>query len=498
MPPKVRIPTVEFRSLLLPPIRVTLRALQSVERLRCAHQAPRPAPRVTQCLTHCRCLHLYKTARAKTLLGQHKLMTFSPYEVAPLTQSQHKVNLVKSEKNATVIAADISLQELYDNHVGPGKMLYLAHDVPKRLAENLDVLQTEKTVETCRNFAIVEPYACIKKGSKQIILRPTNGHQIGELKCIMIRLSSPAAYFKISMDRAYQFVDAGSPVEFRIRLRGSTNKEEKRFAGPMDNWQWMHDHWPHLRPDFILKSMPEGSSFLIDPVSDGYIVQFVISMKARVMPKLDLNDRLWKVKEGVTKSTKSGRQSQLPRFMREELAEQGSKAYSPHSGLPKAQALAGYTKDKSVAKWGFEEGDAPPRAMLFTAKSLAKRRKQTLIPKGAVYQPGNPYEPVPEADPAALEARRRAIHEWQTDVKRLNQMLPPLDPTSSAWDQTRQESATQAEYGERQDEQADAAVEEAKQADAKGLDSHREGYDFEQRKMKRDPRSRPWIGRGKR
>ncbi|KAF2854922.1 hypothetical protein T440DRAFT_373714, partial [Plenodomus tracheiphilus IPT5] len=338
----VRMPTVEFRSLLLPPIRVSLRAFRSVARPRCAHQAPHATPHAAQCLAQLRSLHLYKSAKAKTLLGQHKLMTFTPYKVAPPSQSQHKVNLVDSSKAPIMIAEDISLQELYDDYVKPGQMLHLLHNIPKAVAENVDKIQTNKTADEFRNYSLMKPHDAVKKGSKDITLRDQKGKQLGQLKCIMIRLSSPNAYFRHCMDRAYQFVQSGSPVEFRTRLRGSTAKIEKIQAGPIDKWQWMHDHWPHLRPDFILKSMPEGSHFLIDPVSDGYIVQFVISLKMEKMPSGNLNARLWKVKKGVTHSVKSGVQTQLPKMMRQQLVEQGSTDYSVNSGLPKSQALAGY------------------------------------------------------------------------------------------------------------------------------------------------------------
>ncbi|CBX96767.1 hypothetical protein IAQ61_008283 [Plenodomus lingam] len=424
MPPKLRTSTVEFRSLLLPPVRVSLCTFQSVFRPPSAPSATRRVTPTPSLLSPCRALHLYKTARSKTLLGQHKLLTFSPYEVAGLSRSTHKVNLVKSDQNQTVVAADLSLQELYDEHVQPGKMLYLAHNIGKAVGDNLERLRTEDKAQEYRNYAVMEPYSCIKQGSKEITLRPTRGKQLGELKCVMVRLSSPSAYFKICMDRAYQFIEAGSPVEFRIRLRGSTNKMEKQKAGPIENWRWMHDHWPHLRPDFILKSMPKGAMFLIDPVTDGYIVQFVISLAANVMPTVDLNERLWKVKKGVQKSTSLGRQSQLPKFMRQQLADEGLTDYSPDSGLPKAQAMAGYTRDrKGVAAW-FSEGEE---------SSLAKEA----------------LEGYKNLDPADIREIRRAHEQWEKNRKESDGMLPPLEPTKRYYTKAPkgrgEESATQTE-----------------------------------------------------
>jgi len=388
MPPNLRIPVAEFQSPLLAPIRIPLRAYVAAVRPQCALRGALAA-RVAQCGTPCRSLHLYKTARARTLLGQHKIRLFNKYDIRPPSKSQHLVNLVKSAKDPTPLATNISLQQLYDDYVKPGKMLYLTNPTSKAREDNFRRLQEENVPQQSRDYALCEPYDIIKKGSKIIKLQPQHGKQLGGLKNIMIRLSSPTQYFKVSLDRAWQFIDAGSPVEFRIRIRGSTSKKEKMEREDFKKWRWMHDHWPHLRPDFILKAMPEGSVFLIDPVSDGYIVQFVISRKVGIMPKLDLNHRLWKIKEGVRRSIETGKQSQLPQPLRQKLRDSGITAYSPHSGLPRDQALAGYTIDKSVANWGFEEGEEP---LELTAKArrkvraiMAARTKE--IPKGGAWAP---------------------------------------------------------------------------------------------------------------
>ncbi|KAI8943416.1 hypothetical protein NX059_001428 [Plenodomus lindquistii] len=524
MPPHIRIPTVEFRSLLLPPIRIPIRTLQSLVRPRCAHPVPSAAPRVTQCLTQCRSLHLYKTARAKTLLGQHKLLHFSQYKLAPPSRSEHRVNLVKSRKDQTPIAQDISLQDVYDNHMAPGKILLLLQDVPKPIAEKIDKLKEDKWAEKARTYTFMEPHDMIKKGSKDIKVHPQHGHQLGELKNIIVRLSSPLAYFAHCMDRAYQFVAAGSPVEFRIRIKGSVTKAERMKAAPFDNWQWMHDHWPHLRPDFILKSMPPGAMFLIDPVSDGYIVQFVISLKAALMPTTNLNKRLWKVKTGVEYSMRSGKQSQLPEYMRAELVEKGMKQYSVHSGLPRAQALAGYTRDQSVAKWGLEEEEIP-RPLRFEVKSKAKGL--TFLVKQPYYLQGDPSPPIPrEEHHAMIKEREVAEERWLREVKQMNSILPRAgaDDYSSSTKKNRkkkvapgqvwsQELEDTVDKVESLDKEFDSAVADARSA-AQNIvgaandgqrgattgeeDRRREGHDYKEKKRSaHSGKTPPWHVRGR-
>jgi hypothetical protein len=343
MPPTPRITTAVFRSLLLPPIRISVRTLASLHRPQCvpvAHTA-RPRP----CLTQRRYLKLYKTARAKTTLGMHKVIPFELYKIAAPSTSLHKVNLVDGKHHDKVIAENITLQELYDEHIKPGHILYLTKTIPKNVAESVEKLKAEDTANTVKDFAIVVGNSILHNKKAPV------GHL--QLKTMPITLSSPVEYVRHTLDRAYQFVEHGSPVEFLIRLKGSQEKAEARLKfGDTEGWPYIHDHFPHLRPDFILRSMPEGSTFVIAPVWNGKRIQFVIQKKAWKLP-LDLTKRLFKVKHSVQGSIKDGHQGMLPKVVREELAAGGSKDYTIKTGMPRPQAEALLKPDELETRWEF-------------------------------------------------------------------------------------------------------------------------------------------------
>ncbi|KAF9701310.1 hypothetical protein EKO04_000017 [Ascochyta lentis] len=299
MPPTARLPTAEFQSLLLPPIRIRLRTLHTFNRPQCTPIARHCARPAATCPAQRRSLHLYKTARARTALGMQKMLGFSLYEIEAPAVSNHRVNLVKSEFDHTPIAQDISLQALYDDHIAPGKMLYMTQPISKKLSENYERMRDEYIPAHTNNYAIVPAH------SIEVVLKnpQTEGKQLGPLKGVHLVLANPVAYTKEAFDRAYQFIEQGSPVEFRVRLLGSVVKKRMKTARPRaDAWPWMHAHFPHLRPDFILKSMPEGTEYLIKPVSDGYTVQFVLGRRAEEMPVLDLTRRVFRVKKAVAEA----------------------------------------------------------------------------------------------------------------------------------------------------------------------------------------------------
>jgi hypothetical protein len=351
MRPTTRLLTVEFRSLLLPPIRVPLRALQALHRPQCA-PVPHTA-RPPQCLTQRRFLNLYKTAKAKTVLGQHKVLNFDTYQVTPPSDSKPLVNLYESDKKhhkTKLIASDISLQEIYDNHIKAGRMLYCTEVMDKKTAATLFRMQGDDIVNEFKDYAIVNAHTHnVPIDGKQ------RGSQLGGLKTLIFNLASPIDHHRIILDRAYQFIEAGKPVEFRVRLQGTKlTKEERHQPGDPALWPWMHTHFPHLRPDFIMKAMPEGTVYIVKPVSNGRMLQWVMSRTAREMAPMDLTRRLLRVKESVKQSIREGKQSQLPKIMRKQLAESGMTDYSPNTGLPRLQARQKFASGHNV-KMGGEE-----------------------------------------------------------------------------------------------------------------------------------------------
>lgn len=245
------------------------------------------------CLAQRRSLHLYKTAKATTALGMHKVLFFDRYHPTPPSESKHKVNLVASMTDRSVIAEGLSLQELYDNYVDHGKLLYMADPVLKKVDGSLTRLQ-ENNVQSSNNN-----YALLDAGSLPFNIKNSQkAHkQHGALKNTIFLLSSPPAYTRLALDRSYQFITHGSPVEFRIRLSGPG--QEKNQAPDSDLLPWMFEHFPHMRPDFILKSMPAGTEYMIQPYTNGEMVQFVLAMPAQKGPKIDLTVRLERVKKQV-------------------------------------------------------------------------------------------------------------------------------------------------------------------------------------------------------
>jgi hypothetical protein len=80
--------------------------------------------------------------------------------------------------------------------------------------------------------------------------------------------------------------------------------------------------------------MPVGSNYIVAPVTDGRIVQFVIGAGKKFQRPLGLTTRLLKVKAAVQTSVEQGRQAQLPKRYRAVLQNAGNKAYSEFSGMP--------------------------------------------------------------------------------------------------------------------------------------------------------------------
>lgn len=366
MPPTMRIPTVEFRSLLLPPVKIPIRALRTLYRPQCASHVPRPACPI-QRLEQRRALNLYKTAKAKTVLGQHKVLNFSPYTCPPLDTLQHKVKLwasttkhgaegVAMTTKGDLIADNLSLQDLYDHHVKDGQMLFCMEALKKGMAQAyLDTggkgKEDREIPEELRNFSTTKPgrfgVPAPKKGKKS--------KELAGLKTIVMNESSPPAYYSLSLNRAYQFIDVGCVVEFRLRLQGKTLSKEDRIK-PADHcrWQWMHSYFPHLRPDFIMKGMPEDTVYVIQPVSDGRVVQWVASKPGRVQPPMDLTKRVFNIKTSVGRSIDQGKQAMLPKKMREQLRDSGVADYSPNTAMPKNLARAKFGRGGNV-KYNSEE-----------------------------------------------------------------------------------------------------------------------------------------------
>ncbi|EDU46611.1 hypothetical protein PtrSN002B_008701 [Pyrenophora tritici-repentis] len=385
MSPAIRLSTVEFRSLLLPPIRISLKSLQTFHRPQYAVCAARPS----QCVEQRRALNLYKTARSLTVLGQHKVLTFDRYDVqkaSPREDSTHRINLYEAKKNLNdhkLIAENISLKTLYNKHMRDGQLLYCLKGMEKKTIPKIRA--DPEIIEEYRNMALLKSHTHSVPIKHATAMNKFNN--LGPLKVVIFTIASPPDYVRMCMDRAYQFLENGCPVEMRIRMQNSKlTKEERIRAGDPEVWPWVHARFPHLRPDFILKSMPAGAYYLVDPVSDGRIVQWVMAMPTKNQTKTEYTKRLFTVKRSVEMSIEKGQQAMLPKVMRQQLMETGNLNYSQNTGLPKVQARMKYASGGDVTYGGEEK------------KWLARDAEtdKFLVPdtEEALQQPLIRYEPV--------------------------------------------------------------------------------------------------------
>jgi hypothetical protein len=348
---------------------------------------PQPHPQSTVVLGHppqCRALHLYKTARAKTLLGQHKILPFQIYNIPKPAESDHRINLL-TKPGGEKIAEGITLEELLRKHISPGNMLYLTEPVNKADSENWEYMKETNLPQKFNNYAIV------KEGQRRIHIAKHKHEDhpnpifrdLAGLKEIHINLASPVAFFMLVLARAYAFLDNGHQIEFSIRFKGTYKTQEgRRMPGDPEIWPWMHNHFPHLRPDFILKSMPKGTYYMIDPFSDGKHIQFVLAMPHKVpyrsTTRSNYTSRALMIKEMVEESIQAGRQPQLPIIARRKLIGEGSDMYSLDSGVAKAVVQEQFEETNYLPRnvkdirWGTESLDRIPRAV---RKATAKANK---------------------------------------------------------------------------------------------------------------------------
>ena len=341
-----------------------------------------------------------------TVLGQHKVLTFDKYDVesvAPRAAVEHRINLYqggKKESDRSLIAENISLQTLYDEHIKDGQLLYMTKHLDKKTIAGFHSPTKPGVTGEYRDMALMKSHSYsvpIKRAQKM-----NKGKTLGPLKVVIFTLVSPPEYIRLCMDRAYQFIESGSPVEMRTRMQGQKlSKEERIRAGNPEVWPRLHSHFPHLRPDFILKSMPEGTKYFVEPVSDGRIVQWVMGVPAKAQPQANFTKRLFTVKRSVQKSIEEGQQAMLPKIMREQLQETGNLNYSKNTGLPKLQARLKYAAGGKVTYGGEERK--------WLARDAETDGFMVPNPEEAVEEPLVKYEAVKAPGGAPWKAQRGKV-----------------------------------------------------------------------------------------
>ncbi|KAJ8113842.1 hypothetical protein OPT61_g4137 [Boeremia exigua] len=349
MPPTARLPTVEFRSALLPPIRVRLRTLHAFHRPSCApDMLYRAAPAAT-CVGQRRPLHLWHTANSKTTLGMHKILNYDKFECPPLSASKHRVNLMRSFKDTRAIAKNMSLEQLYKKHPGPGKILCMMDQIPKALSKSCAKMRENDTPSIHNNF-------CFAPIHSDTPAAEPKSNKRGRIREVHLLLSNPPSYMAIALERAYRFIKADVVVEFSIRF-SETMMGKNSKAVDLDLPNWVQEHFPHLRPDFILKSMPEGSAFEIKPMTNGQMIKFVIGIPK---DQTDLTKKLSTLQESVKKKLPKDvmAQNYLTRLGRKGVPVNSKAAQAIETATRLGQARATKLEQARTAAQANVEADA--------------------------------------------------------------------------------------------------------------------------------------------
>jgi hypothetical protein len=98
------------------------------------------------------------------------------------------------------------------------------------------------------------------------------------------------------MDIPYRTLIHGGHAE--VTLRHDTKRSEVPREEYIQGWDWLLWRFPHLRPDVILKSMPQDTFFYIDPWTSGNKIAWVFARREEVLSKrvIDANKRMRSVK----------------------------------------------------------------------------------------------------------------------------------------------------------------------------------------------------------
>lgn len=260
----------------------------------------------------------------------HKIIHYKRYDPPDLAESTHKVNVIKEGKNEVggkvreTVAEGVTLQHVYDNYIEPGKILRLASTIPRIDAPpDRPSLEKRRTAERYRDYVIFDALSTgtqVDAGSKKAARAKGNRNEIRHmlgLREVKILLQTPMPHFAQMMDKAYQFLQLGSPVEFDICIRHVMDKKVANIftdSTPAESLDYVYRHFPHLRHDFIFKSMPEGTRWVVDPFSNDRHVRFVLGRetKREENVKSNFTQRLLNVQKAVMKGIEEGRIQQLP------------------------------------------------------------------------------------------------------------------------------------------------------------------------------------------
>jgi hypothetical protein len=363
MPPTTRLSPLAVASSLLR----SLRTRPLLYSLRGPSQTLRRPPQ-------CRPISLYKFVRQNALLGGHKSLTYEPYALPPPNTTSHTVDIWSRRLNGERIATGVSLAKLTRTYVRPGIALIPLDAVPmKKVPDIVGKLKEADAHNQYNGYYLAE---LEKKSVSEEKIEPhenvvyTNLQASGLIKSLkalkQIRLlaSTPVDHFVHRLKSAYSFLQMGHTVEFGMRIPGpKLDKKQRLEGGPHDDWTWLHNHFPHMRPNIILAAMPKGTFFTVAPFCDGRNIQFVLAVPVLNRSTSEVQRQVWtqkllQKKQMVKASIKAGTQQELPKQMRQNLVDQGSDLYSIDTGRPR---LAEPRKEKSPWDWRKVLGKEKPR-----------------------------------------------------------------------------------------------------------------------------------------
>jgi hypothetical protein len=259
-----------------------------------------------------------------------------------------------------MIAKGINMQELTD-YIHAGKFLLLVKDLKETQKWSFANLVNRDVAQSHKNYYIAShrPQVAVLGKPKRTNSKKKWIKQLALLKEIPILLSATTYHFQFCMDRAYAFIDAGHPVEFSVRIGGETEIGEERLQrGHPELFSWMFSHFPHMRPDVILKCMPAGTHYVIEPFGNGGVVKFVLGLSV-ITGKVDsaltknYTERVLFIKNELEKEIEKGGVSQLPKEMRKKLIAQGNENYSLDTGRPKPHVEED-PRRREMVRWGRE------------------------------------------------------------------------------------------------------------------------------------------------
>jgi len=194
----------------------------------------------------CRPLHLMSTCLDPKI--SNKIVRFKPASPLYKQPQDLRIDLVDNSHNGEEFEPikQITLADILKNHVKPGLLLVPSHPISSEQQYYLRPIDTKNPPSQPKSLK--RP----KRNTKEF----------------HFSFTAPVAYFTIFMYTAWHTLQAGIPVE--IHVHGDRARQRSR-PGNADYIEWYKEqinHNLHLRPDVILKAMPEASWIQLEPVSD--------------------------------------------------------------------------------------------------------------------------------------------------------------------------------------------------------------------------------------